>query len=312
MAGADRRSDRPAGRQHARRPARRAALGDLQPRRTTLDGFAVDCGTWEVSSNALQVGASSIHGDAAAVYNIPEYLPVYFEVLASISVIKPIAGWKANAYIIFDYQDPTHFKFAGHRHLDQQARDGPPRRHRMGRRRADAVPGQARQVPQHAPHRQRAHGNAGREQLVRVQPHLRAAGSRWLLVRPELRLHRLRLRQLARQLRQPRGPGAAPGDHVRPGRGLRRRRCPAVQRNAERHVHDRRRRLRHHAERHRRFTRHDRPRHRTWPQPGFLPRDLDDGPRGRDRRRAVRRVQDQRLQVRRARRRRTARRSSGT
>ena len=31
-------------------------------------------------------------------------------------VTKPTAGWKANAYIIFDYFSPTDFKFAG---LDQ-------------------------------------------------------------------------------------------------------------------------------------------------------------------------------------------------
>ena len=78
-----------------------------------LDGFAVDSGTFEASGGTLQVGATSLHGDAAAVYNIPDYLPVYFEVQASISAIKPTAGWNANAYIIFDYQDPTHFKFAG-------------------------------------------------------------------------------------------------------------------------------------------------------------------------------------------------------
>ena len=34
-------------------------------------------------------------------------------VLASISLLKPTAGWKANAYVIFDYQSPTSFKFAG-------------------------------------------------------------------------------------------------------------------------------------------------------------------------------------------------------
>ena len=113
MAGADRRSDRRSGGERARRPADVLRSATFNQGVTTLDGFAVDSGTWEVSNNALQVGASSIHGDAAAVYNIPEYLPVYFEVLASISVIKPVAGWTANAYIIFDYQDPTHFKFAG-------------------------------------------------------------------------------------------------------------------------------------------------------------------------------------------------------
>ena len=42
-----------------------------------------------------------------------DYLPLYYEVQASISVTKPTAGWKANAYIIFDYTSPTSFKFAG-------------------------------------------------------------------------------------------------------------------------------------------------------------------------------------------------------
>ena len=79
----------------------------------TLSGFAVDSGTWQTSAGALQVGAESLGKDAAAVFNIPDYLPVYFEVQASISVIKPIAGWKANSYIIFDYEGPTAFKFAG-------------------------------------------------------------------------------------------------------------------------------------------------------------------------------------------------------
>jgi Ca2+-binding RTX toxin-like protein len=79
----------------------------------SLQGFAVDSGTWEVTDGALQVSASSLNSDAAAVFNIPDYLPVYYEVQASISVIKPIGGWKANAYIIFDYESPTAFKFAG-------------------------------------------------------------------------------------------------------------------------------------------------------------------------------------------------------
>jgi Ca2+-binding RTX toxin-like protein len=79
----------------------------------TLQSFAVDSGTWQVSGGALQVSASSLGSDAAAVFAIPDYLPIYFEVQASISVIKPTAGWKGNAYIIFDYQGPTAFKFAG-------------------------------------------------------------------------------------------------------------------------------------------------------------------------------------------------------
>ena len=74
-----------------------------------------DTGSWTVQSGALQVSASSLHGDAVAVYDLGDTtgLPSYFEVQASISVIKPTAGWKANSYIIFDYQSPTDFKFAG-------------------------------------------------------------------------------------------------------------------------------------------------------------------------------------------------------
>jgi hypothetical protein len=36
-----------------------------------------------------------------------------FELQATINAAKPLAGYKANAYIIFDYQSPTDFKFSG-------------------------------------------------------------------------------------------------------------------------------------------------------------------------------------------------------
>ncbi len=42
-----------------------------------------------------------------------QYLPVYYEVNATVTVVKPTAGWKANAYVIYDYASPTDFKFAG-------------------------------------------------------------------------------------------------------------------------------------------------------------------------------------------------------
>ncbi|MGD8939864.1 MAG: matrixin family metalloprotease, partial [Gammaproteobacteria bacterium] len=78
-----------------------------------LNGFAADTGVWEVQSGKLNVAAESLGGDAASVYFVDEALPSYFEIQATISVIKPTAGWKANAYVIFDYQSPTDFKFAG-------------------------------------------------------------------------------------------------------------------------------------------------------------------------------------------------------
>src|SRR4029453_10975599 len=56
---------------------------------------------------------TAIGGDAVSVYNITDRLPSYFELTASITAVKPLAGYKANAYIVFDYFGPTDFKFAG-------------------------------------------------------------------------------------------------------------------------------------------------------------------------------------------------------
>jgi Ca2+-binding RTX toxin-like protein len=79
----------------------------------TTAGFAPDSGTWTVSGGALQVAATSLHQDAVSVLPINVPLPSYFEVLASVNVLKPTGGWSANAYIIFDYHGKSDFKFAG-------------------------------------------------------------------------------------------------------------------------------------------------------------------------------------------------------
>jgi Ca2+-binding RTX toxin-like protein len=79
----------------------------------SMEGFFVDTGKFSVESGVLQVAADSPQGDAVSVYHIGDALPGYFEVQASISVVKPTAGWKANAYVIFDYVGEDDFKFAG-------------------------------------------------------------------------------------------------------------------------------------------------------------------------------------------------------
>ncbi|MEX2149864.1 MAG: LEPR-XLL domain-containing protein [Steroidobacteraceae bacterium] len=81
-----------------------------------MEAFAVDSGAWTVEGGALQVSAASLGGDAAAVFQVGDALPAYFEVQATMTLIKPTAGWKANSFIIFDYQNKHDFKFAG---LDQ-------------------------------------------------------------------------------------------------------------------------------------------------------------------------------------------------
>src|SRR3954471_20574719 len=78
-----------------------------------LSGFAIDSGTWTSQGGALQVAATSLHGDAAAVFEIGDALPSYYEVQATVQAIKPTAGWDSNSYVIFDYVSKTDFKFAG-------------------------------------------------------------------------------------------------------------------------------------------------------------------------------------------------------
>jgi hypothetical protein len=80
---------------------------------TALHGFYVDSGAFTVEKGALQVTAESLGGDAAAVFHVDEALPGYFEIQASVLAVKPTSGWKANSYVIFDYQSATDFKFAG-------------------------------------------------------------------------------------------------------------------------------------------------------------------------------------------------------
>jgi len=79
----------------------------------SLQAFAVDSGVWLVTSGTLSVAAASLGQDAAAVFYVDEYIPIYFEITAAVTVQKPTGGWKANAYLIFDYYSPTDFKFAG-------------------------------------------------------------------------------------------------------------------------------------------------------------------------------------------------------
>ncbi|HZM74531.1 MAG TPA: hypothetical protein VFC19_02330, partial [Candidatus Limnocylindrales bacterium] len=79
----------------------------------STQAFFRDSGTWEVVGGQLRVAAASQGGDAAAVWNIEGYLPIYYEVEADVQFQRPQMGWKGNAYVIFDYFSPTDFKFAG-------------------------------------------------------------------------------------------------------------------------------------------------------------------------------------------------------
>jgi Ca2+-binding RTX toxin-like protein len=79
----------------------------------TAQGFTPDSGIWTVNSGRFEVAPAELGGKAASVMHVGEYLPGYFEMEATINAGKPIAGFKSNAFLIFDYQSPTDFKFAG-------------------------------------------------------------------------------------------------------------------------------------------------------------------------------------------------------
>ncbi len=78
-------------------------------------GFVAESGSWSISNGKYDVApsASSSNKDAISLYFTGEPVPTYFEVAATINAIKPTGGFKANAYIIFDYVSPDNFKFAG-------------------------------------------------------------------------------------------------------------------------------------------------------------------------------------------------------
>jgi hypothetical protein len=74
--------------------------------------FAVETGDWTVRNGRYESTAVP-GGDAVSVFYVDYLVPDYFEIVASMSTDKPKKGFDATAYVIFDYQSPTDFKFAG-------------------------------------------------------------------------------------------------------------------------------------------------------------------------------------------------------
>jgi hypothetical protein len=80
----------------------------------TTQGFVPATGAWSVTNGRYQVSATSTSTDAVSLFNEADtVIPSYFEMQATINAVKPTGGVKANAYLIFDYQNDTNFKFAG-------------------------------------------------------------------------------------------------------------------------------------------------------------------------------------------------------
>ena len=152
---------------------------------------------------------------------------------------KPTGGWKANAYVIFDYFSPTDFKFAGidvstnkivmgHRNAQGWIVDAPGAGHRRRQRPTRTTTCWSSSTASPSP----SLVNGTRAFTYTFAP-------RWIdgvAVRPEQGPGRRRLRQLARHLRQLRGAGAAAAVDLRRHRGLQRRRRRPLHRRRRRHL----------------------------------------------------------------------------
>jgi hypothetical protein len=82
----------------------------------TAQGMNPQVGTFSIVNNRYQVApaASTPFGDAISLFDASDtVLPDYFEMQATINALKPTGGIVANAYLIFDWQSNSNFKFAG-------------------------------------------------------------------------------------------------------------------------------------------------------------------------------------------------------
>jgi len=101
----------PGNLQGKREIMRRELFTDLEP---PNHAFAKITGKATVTSmGKLEVAPLVLGESAVNIYHLDQLQPSYMEILATINANKDKAGYKSNAYIIFDYQSATDFKFAG-------------------------------------------------------------------------------------------------------------------------------------------------------------------------------------------------------
>jgi hypothetical protein len=76
------------------------------------DFFEVRSGTWVVDGGRYSV-TPAVYTDGISTLGIADTLPPNLEIEATINAEGGSGGYLSNALVIFDYQDPTDFKFAG-------------------------------------------------------------------------------------------------------------------------------------------------------------------------------------------------------
>ena len=304
-------SSRPAARPTRRPATSRAASATCcaAPTSTTARcrRFAVDSGAWTVARRPAP-GRSGLAGQGRDRRLLRRRVPADLlrDHAPRSTVQKPTGGWKANAYVLFDYWSPTDFKFAGIDDSTNKLVIGHARRHPAGTYDTLGLdPGrrEARHVLQPDDRRQRDDRHRHGERLV-AQLHLRAADAvrseRQELRpgRPQQGPRRLRLEQLARRHGQRRRLVGLDGQHRRCDRVLRGRHARSVHRPVERHL-DARATAATSARPPRARTSSRRPIYGTTIHADLVGDDRRDAEHDRDGRHRVRRLRRERLQVRR-------------
>src|SRR5437899_3231445 len=78
----------------------------------TIQLFSSEVGAAKVSNGRYELSPVN-SGQSVSVIDLSDDLPKYHEIAATINANNTKQGFKSNAYIVFDYQSPTDFKFAG-------------------------------------------------------------------------------------------------------------------------------------------------------------------------------------------------------
>jgi Ca2+-binding RTX toxin-like protein len=75
--------------------------------------FAVESGDWSVVDGRYQGDGTTVDGDAVSLFYVNDAVPSFFELEVLVNMTHGTGNEATNAYIVFDYQSATDFKFAG-------------------------------------------------------------------------------------------------------------------------------------------------------------------------------------------------------
>ncbi len=76
-------------------------------------GFVSQSGGWSVQNGSYQAAPAYANGDALSILALGAALPVNAELDVTMTAPAASGGYYSNGFLIFDYQSPTSFKFAG-------------------------------------------------------------------------------------------------------------------------------------------------------------------------------------------------------